>query len=296
MLLNKVFPFLKYIDAETAHNIALLFLSQTYLSKVFLPFHQKKSACAANFLGTHYESPIGIAAGFDKNAYSLESLSHIAVGFIEVGTITPKKQYGNPKPRLFRVHEHHSIINRMGFPNQGMHKIYPRILRYYQKENRKKLWVNIGPNKDSTNPIDDYVTLADHFVSCSDMLVINVSSPNTPHLREWQKPEKIHQIITHIFQKTGRTSIAVKLAPDIESSLFEDVLLSVMEAGASAVIISNTTTKRSSISNHSLAQEDGGLSGDALYALSTEKCAHAFHVLKIKFLLLALAVLVRTII
>ena len=215
--------------------------------------------------GKKIDNPIGLAAGFDKNAEVYNSIFNLGFGFVEVGTVTPLKQYGNPKPRVFRLVEDQALINRLGFNNLGAENISLRI-----QSNKPKglLGVNLGPNKDSTDRLNDYVLGLKKFHDLADYLTINISSPNTENLRDFHDKGNFDKLMTTISNEkeklNSRIPIVVKISPDIEETQVEKISSILIEHNIKAIIISNTTDRsRNNLISNSRHQK-GGLSGKPL--------------------------------
>ncbi len=201
--------FINKFDPELAHSLAIQFLKNIYI-----PIFSSKDdeILKINVLGKKFSNPIGLAAGFDKNAEVYDKMLALGFGFAEVGTITPKAQEGNLKPRVFRLNEDEAIINRLGFPNEGLHKIKSRV---ESKKVEGILGINIGPNKDSTSRIDDYVECFKNFHNLCSYICINISSPNTENLRNFHEQENLKKLsffnqnsnhISHLLHTTPSTS------------------------------------------------------------------------------------------
>jgi len=225
--------------------------------------------------GTTFLNPIGLAAGFDKNATMIPMLTALGFGHIEFGTITPKPQAGNPKPRLFRYPEYESIQNAMGFNNDGMKKIKQRVEKIYPFAT--PIAANIGKNKTTSqeDAINDYEELIDAFKDVSDYIVINISSPNTPGLRDLQNETFIQELFSMAKLKTNK-SVLLKIAPDLESKDAIEICNVALQSGADGIIATNTTIDYSLLPN---AQNFGGISGKVLQ----EKSAALFEELAKEF-------------
>jgi len=239
--------------AETAHELAAAQMMR--LQQIAIVLRAIEALCRVperpvELLGLTFRTPIGIAAGFDKNATMIPFLAALGFGFIEVGTVTPRPQPGNPKPRLFRLPEQRALINRMGFNNDGADAVAERLIAPVP------LFVNIGKNKDTPleNAADDYAICANKLGPRADAIVINVSSPNTPSLRDLQRPEHLEKILGVVHHER----VFVKIAPDIDDALLGEIC-DVCVKRASGMICTNTTIA-----------EGGGLSGAPLMAKSTE--------------------------
>lgn len=261
--------FLFTLPAESAHDLALKSLKA---SAPFWKLTQGKVKKPVNVLGLSFDNPVGLAAGLDKNAAYIDGLAAQGFGFIEVGTITPKPQEGNPKPRMFRLEEHEAIINRMGFNNSGVDAMVANIKAstYYQKK-QGVLGVNIGKNKNTPNEsaVDDYLICLNKVYALSDYITVNLSSPNTPDLRALQFGEPLTQLLAtlkarqqELSAETGRyVPLLLKIAPDMESQDIKQIAQQLVDAGMDGVIATNTTVDRELVAGHANANEAGGLSG-----------------------------------
>ena len=228
-----------------------------------------------DFMGLKFKNPVGLAAGFDKNADFIEDLAEFGFGFIEIGTVTPLPQPGNDKPRMFRLPSDNALINRMGFNNQGVDVVADRLSRI----NRKGLIIggNIGKNKITPNEdaVSDYIKCFDRLFEVVDYFVVNVSSPNTPGLRELQEKEPLKNILNALQRRNRKNDISrpilLKIAPDLSNSQLDDIIEIVLETQIAGVIATNTTILREGLfSEDKLINESGGLSGMPLKARSTE--------------------------
>jgi len=268
------------LDPETAHNLAIKSLKFNFVPN--LSNENKNDPLFKNKLfGKELENPIGMAAGFDKNAEVYNSLFKLGFGFVEVGTITPLKQYGNPKPRVFRLVEDEALINRLGFNNHGAKNILNRI-----KSNQQLglLGINVGPNKDTSDREADYVECLKTFCDIADYITINISSPNTENLRNLHDQLKLNDLLKTIEKEKknlgSKIPIVVKLSPDIndkEISKISEVLLS---NDINGVIISNTSdTTREKLINIQKHQK-GGLSGKPIKTKSTILISKFYNLLK----------------
>lgn len=226
-------------------------------------------------MGLKFKNPLGLAAGFDKNASMIEELAEFGFGFIEVGTVTPLPQPGNEKPRMFRLPQDNALINRMGFNNQGVDVVAARL----KQVDRKGLIIggNIGKNKLTPNEdaVSDYIKCFDRLFDVVDYFVVNVSSPNTPGLRELQEKEPLKHILNTLQQRNNKNDISrpilLKIAPDLTNSQLDDIIEIVMETKIAGVIATNTTISRDDLlSSENLKKESGGLSGKPLTMRSTE--------------------------
>jgi dihydroorotate dehydrogenase len=230
--------------------------------------------------GLKFINPVGLAAGFDKNAEVISELANMGFGFIEVGTVTPLPQPGNPKPRMFRSPADKAIINRMGFNNLGVDVVAERIAAYRRKASaaQKGLIIggNIGKNKNTPNEdaVSDYIKCFDRLFDVVDYFVVNVSSPNTPGLRELQEKEPLMALLNTLQQRNNKEGISkpilLKIAPDLTNEQLDDIVEIVQQTKIAGVIATNTTIDKSSLSNDKLQEEAGGLSGAPLTKRSTE--------------------------
>jgi len=225
--------------------------------------------------GLKFKNPVGLAAGFDKNAEWVEELGNLGFGFIETGTVTPLPQPGNDRPRMFRLPDDAALINRMGFNNQGVDVVADRLRRV--KRNGLIIGGNIGKNKHTPNEdaLGDYIKCFDRLFDVVDYFVVNVSSPNTPGLRELQEKEPLKNILGTLQQRNRKNDISrpilLKIAPDLTDSQLDDIVEIVKETGISGVIATNTTISRDDLkAPGSLKEQAGGLSGKPLAKRSTE--------------------------
>ena len=268
------------LDPETAHNLAIKSLKFSFAPNI-LDDDKNNPLFKTRLFKKDIENPIGIAAGFDKNAEIYNSLFKLGFGFVEVGTVTPLKQYGNPKPRVFRLVEDEALINRLGFNNLGAKNVLDRIK---SKRQIGLLGVNIGPNKDTNDRNSDYIQCFKTFHEVADYITINISSPNTENLRNFHDELKLDELLKIINEKKKdlNTSIpiVVKVSPDISDqdiSKISDVLL---DNNIEAVIISNTSdSTREGLSNI-LKHQKGGLSGKPIEEKSTNLIDKFYNILK----------------
>jgi len=262
-------PFLFNLDPETAHDLAIKSLKFNPLpGKVFEV--EDEQILNIKLLGKNFPNPIGLAAGFDKSAEAYNSLLKLGFGFVEVGTVTPLKQYGNPKPRIFRLEDDHALINRLGFNNDGMEAIKSRII-----SNRKKgiLGINIGPNKETNDQRNDFCLGLKNFFNIADYITVNISSPNTEGLRDFHDQEKLIDLLVALnkIKKDNKTNIPLllKISPDINNSHISEIVDVAIKNNISAIILTNTTNGNRDNLISELKSEEGGLSGDPLHQIST---------------------------
>tara|TARA_Y100000816_G_scaffold290939_1_gene280898 strand:- start:1151 stop:2203 length:1053 start_codon:yes stop_codon:yes gene_type:complete len=257
------------LDPETAHNLAIKSLKFNFVPT--MPDENKNDALfKTKLFGKDIENPIGMAAGFDKNAEVYNSLFKLGFGFVEVGTITPLKQFGNPKPRVFRLVEDEALINRLGFNNLGAENIIKKI-----KSNKKigTLGINIGPNKDTEDKILDYLKCLKIFHKEADYITINISSPNTENLRNFHNQDQLNNLLKNIQTEKEKLDISVpivlKVSPDISDHEIDEISQILLNNDVEGLIISNTSdSSRDSLTNIQKHQK-GGLSGKPIETKST---------------------------
>jgi dihydroorotate dehydrogenase len=230
-----------------------------------------------NAFGLSFPNPLGLAAGFDKSAEAVEGLERLGFGFLEVGTLTPRPQAGNPKPRLFRLKRDGAIVNRMGFNNDGYAVAKARLERVHR---RGLIGVNIGPNKDAADRIADYVLGIETFADLADYFTINISSPNTPGLRNLHARQDFDALVGAVLEVRERARkrrpVLVKIAPDLDADQLEDVLAVALARRVDGLIVSNTSIGRPPTLLSPEASESGGLSGRPIFDLSTQMLARCF--------------------
>jgi len=261
-------PFLFSLDPETAHDLAIKTLKiNPFPSKMFEV--EDEQMLKIKLLGKNFPNPVGLAAGFDKSAEAYNSLLKLGFGFVEVGTVTPLKQFGNPKPRIFRLEGDGALINRLGFNNDGIEIIKNRI-----KSDGKKgvLGINIGPNKDTKDQKNDFCLGLKNFFDIADYITINISSPNTEGLRDFHDQEKLKDLLLALnkIKKENKTHIPLllKVSPDIQDNHISGIIDVATKSDISAIIITNTTDgNRDNLK--SKIKEQGGLSGEPLQQIST---------------------------
>jgi dihydroorotate dehydrogenase len=260
-MFSKLRPLLFKIDPEKAHNLAIQSLKFNLVSNVF-DENKNDSIFKTTIFGKELSNPIGIAAGFDKNAEVYNPLFRLGFGFVEVGTITPLKQYGNDKPRVFRLVEDEALINRLGFNNHGANIVFDRIK---SNKNLGVLGINIGPNKDSIDRLNDYLIGLKTFHQVADYITINISSPNTENLRNFHEETKLQELLKSILKEKdnlkSEVPIAVKISPDIDENQINLISEILLENEIKMIIISNTSeSSRNNLKNIQKHQK-GGLSG-----------------------------------
>lgn len=259
-------PFLFKINPETAHSLAINALKFGNIASIKI---NKSPRIETSIFNEKIHSPIGVAAGFDKNAEVYNSLFNLGFGFVEVGTVTPKPQFGNPRPRVFRLEEDEALINRLGFNNQGCEEISLRI-----KKNKPKglLGINIGPNKDSSDRVGDYTTCLKKFINLASYITINISSPNTENLRDFHKTSELNNLIKSILEEKNNsnssTPIAVKISPDLSPNQVEKISQILIDNKIETIIISNSTDRNREGLTNMNRFEKGGLSGKPIEKIS----------------------------
>ena len=267
-MFNKLRPLIFKFSPEVAHSLAIKALKFNYISS---NKPKESSYLLTTLFGKKIISPIGVAAGFDKNAEVYNPLHNLGFGFVEVGTITPKSQFGNPKPRVFRLEEDEALINRLGFNNSGADDISLRI----KKQSPNCFFgINIGPNKDTDNRINDYLLCFKKFYNLGDYITINISSPNTENLRSFHNQNELEELLENIQNEKKKLEtkipIAVKISHDIENSKIEMIAEILIKYSVDIVIISNTSdSNRESLKNINKL-EKGGLSGKPIESLSND--------------------------
>ena len=268
------------IDPETAHNLAIKSL-RLNLTPNLMDDNKDDPMFKSTLFGKEIDNPIGMAAGFDKNAEVYNPLFKLGFGFVEVGTITPLKQYGNSKPRVFRLVEDQALINRLGFNNLGAENVSNRIR---SNINMGLLGINIGPNKDSNDRLNDYLIGLRTFHDIADYITINISSPNTENLRSFHDEEKFDELMNLIqeekFKLKSKIPIVVKISPDISEEQIELVSKILIDHKVSAVIISNTTSGNREKLNNILKHQKGGLSGKPLEEEANKLIGKFYKLLK----------------
>ena len=272
-------PVLFKLDAEVAHTLtvkSMIIMHKLGLQGSLAP--QKQTP--VNALGLTFPNVLGLAAGMDKSASAVEAWGALGFGFVEVGTLTPRPQPGNPKPRLFRLPEHRALLNRMGFNNPGIHSA---VAKLQKRRTKAVVGVNIGKNFDTPNEkaVDDYVYCLKAAYGVADYIAVNISSPNTKGLRDLQGEESIRALLgtlqkeqAVLEQQHGRhVPVLVKIAPDLEPLHIEALARVFNELGVEGIIATNTTISRAAVTGHPLAEQAGGLSGAPVTQRSTEVIA-----------------------
>ncbi|MDT7524935.1 quinone-dependent dihydroorotate dehydrogenase [Pseudidiomarina sp. GXY010] len=263
-------------DAEQSHDLTLRLLKRYANTPLAWFWRQQVEAKPVTVMGIEFPNPVGLAAGLDKNAECIDAFAQMGFGFIEVGTVTPKPQEGNPKPRLFRIPEREAIINRMGFNNLGVDYLVEQV----QKAKFKGvLGINIGKNKATAeaDAVHDYVHCMRKVYAFASYITVNISSPNTPGLRAFQHGDALHQLLASLKQTQAELAtehgryvpLAVKIAPDLDNDGIAAMAAALIEHQIDAVIATNTTLSRDAVVGCKHADEAGGLSGKVLFDAST---------------------------
>ena len=258
-------------DPETAHGMSIAALRSGVVPACRLPADPRLRQTVA---GLDLANPLGMAAGYDKNAEVPEALLRLGFGFTEIGTVTPKPQAGNPRPRIFRLVEDEAVINRLGFNNEGHDAAYARLAAI---RTRGMIGINIGANKDSTDRTADYVAGIRRFYSVAGYFTANISSPNTPGLRDLQARESLAALLTAVLgardseaaRANWRIPVFLKIAPDLTEQGMDDIADEALVHGLDGLIVSNTTLARDGLKDPRQAGEAGGLSGKPLFDPST---------------------------
>ncbi len=260
-MFSKLRTLLFKLDPEKAHNLAIQSLKFNLVSNIF-DVNKNDPIFKTKIFDKEIDNPIGMAAGFDKNAEVYNPLFRLGFGFVEVGTITPLKQYGNSKPRVFRLVEDEALINRLGFNNHGAEVVLDRI-----KSNNKLglLGINVGPNKDSDNKMNDYLIGLKTFHQVADYITINISSPNTENLRNFHEETKLKELLKSILKEKNdlksKVPIVVKISPDINEDQINLISEILLENKINAIIISNTSDSSRDLLSDIQKHQKGGLSG-----------------------------------
>jgi dihydroorotate dehydrogenase len=271
-------PLLRWFDPEDAHRMAVQGL------RLLPPIRQRQddSKLAVRAFGLNFPNPIGMAAGFDKNAEVPDALLRLGFGFVEIGSVTPKPQGGNPRPRLFRLERDQGIVNRLGFNNDGADAVLRRLAS--RANHGGIVGVNVGANKDTADRTADYVKLIETFAPVASYFTVNVSSPNTPGLRNLQQSAALDDLLAKVIdarervrKNAGDSPVLLKIAPDLSLAELDDVVHIARSRRVDGMIVANTTLARpSTLRETNRAKEQGGLSGRPLFRLSTRMVAETY--------------------
>ncbi len=271
-------PLLSHMDAENAHRLAVQGLKILPRG----PAPAEDARLSVRVFGLNFPNPVGMAAGFDKHGEVPDALLRLGFGFVEVGTVTPRPQPGNPRPRLFRLPADQGVINRLGFNSEGAPAVLARLAA--RAGAGGLVGVNVGANKDSADRIADYVSLIETFAPVASYFTVNISSPNTPGLRDLQQGALFEDLLARVVdararvsRQAGLTPLLVKIAPDLSLNELDDVVGACRRRRVDGMIIGNTTvTRPPSLKDVRTAKESGGLSGRPLFALSTRMLAETY--------------------
>jgi len=271
-------PLLRWFDPEDSHRLAIQGL------RLLPPVRPRPddAKLAVRAFGLNFPNPIGMAAGFDKNAEVPDALLRLGFGFVEIGTVTPKPQTGNPRPRLFRLERDEAVINRLGFNNDGADAVLRRLAS--RAHHGGIVGVNVGANRDSPDRVADYVKLIETFAPLASYFTVNVSSPNTPGLRNLQHAAALDDLLAKVIdarervrKHAGDSPVLLKVAPDLSLTELDDVVQIARSRRVDGMIVANTTLARpSTLREQNRAKEQGGLSGRPLFRLSTRMMAETY--------------------
>jgi dihydroorotate dehydrogenase len=271
-------PLLRWFDPEDAHRMAIQGL------RLLPPVRKRPDdpKLAVRAFGLNFPNPVGLAAGFDKSAEAPDALLRLGFGFVEIGTVTPKPQGGNPRPRLFRLDRDEAVINRMGFNNDGAEAVLRRLAARASRSGI--VGVNVGANKDSSDRVADYVRLIETFAPVASYFTVNVSSPNTPGLRNLQQSAALDDLLARVIDarervraSSGDSPVLLKIAPDLSLGELDDVVHIARSRRVDGMIVANTTLARpQTLRETNRAREQGGLSGRPLFRLSTRMVAETY--------------------
>ena len=264
---------LKFLPPEIAHGLALNALNILYRTRLLRFFYVKPKANPKVFAGMTFQNMLGTAAGLDKNGDYIDCLGELGFGFLEVGTVTPEKQYGNSKPRVFRNFQENAIINKLGFNNKGIDHLLKNLK---SKKYDGIVGVNVGANKWSSEKerVQDYLLCIEKVYKYADYITVNISSPNTPNLRDFHNEKNIIGLVDAIDLKVSelniQTPLLLKISPDESKGSIDRIIKVVKNSKFTGIIATNTTTDKSSLSNSKLRNIEGGLSGEPLLKKSTD--------------------------
>ena len=273
-------PLMRALEPEDAHALAIKALRYMPISRGA----PDAPELAVRACGLNFPNPVGLAAGFDKNAQVPDTLLRLGFGFVEVGTVTPRPQAGNPRPRLFRLEADQGVINRLGFNNDGAPVVLARLAARAHAREPGIVGVNIGANRDSADRVEDYVRLIETFAPVASYFTINVSSPNTPGLRDLQQAAALDDLLARVVDareevrpRAGPTPVLLKIAPDLTLAELDDVVGIARKHRVDGMVVGNTTVARpAALRERERAKEQGGLSGRPLFKLSTRMLAETF--------------------
>lgn len=276
-------PLLFALEPETAHELTL-----SILAHLPLPAPQPDDPrLGVNAFGLQFANPIGLAAGFDKNAEVVQSVPRLGFGFTEIGTVTPLPQPGNPRPRIFRLPRDRAVVNRLGFPSHGHAAVQARLA---SRRHAGIVGVNLGANKDSPDRAADYARGIEAFADVASYFTINVSSPNTPGLRDLQQARALDDLLARVLEARdaaaetfGPRPVLLKIAPDLSLQELDEIILVARKRNIDGLIIANTTISRPAALRDAARDETGGLSGRPLFHVSTRLLAAAYARVETQF-------------
>ncbi len=270
-------PLLFRIDPEQAHHLTLALLKRT---PQFVPRRDPPQLHTSLF-GLTFSNPVGLAAGMDKNALAVAAWNTLGFGFVEIGTITPQPQAGNPRPRIWRLPQRRALINRMGFPSDGMDAVAARLRQIRTKPMEMRIAVNLGPNRDTPPEriAENFAALIRQVAVNSNFVVVNLSSPNTPGLRVFQAPQRMRTVVEAIRQACGEIGreppLLIKLAPDLELMLLAEICAAALELRLAGIVATNTTLNHADVGV--VSPFEGGLSGEPLKLRAREVIAQIYR-------------------
>lgn len=271
-------PLLRALEPEKAHRLTIKALGLLPTPRT----GEDEAILGVRIWGRALPNPVGLAAGFDKNAEVCDAMLGHGFGFVEVGTVTLRPQSGNPRPRVFRLRRERALINRLGFNNEGLNAVADRLAK--RRDRKGCVGVNIGPNRYSPGPIADCAVMVQALAALADYLVINISSPNTPGLRDLQQEAAFRALLAAVLEARARAKahvpILVKIAPDLDAAVLEALAAAAVAAGIDGLIATNTTLARPKTLSDPRRREAGGLSGPPLFAASTAILAEAYRLTK----------------
>jgi len=268
-MFNFLRPFIFNLDPEKAHDLAIKSLKYNFIPQKLFSV-ENEEVLNTKLFGKEVQNPIGLAAGFDKSAEVYNEIFKLGFGFVEIGTVTPKEQYGNQKPRIFRLEKDSALINRLGFNNDGSEIVKNRIENNIPKG---LLGINIGPNKETSNMINDFIECAKTFFPLGDYVTINISSPNTEGLREFHDKELLEDLLLKINkireESNFKKSFLLKISPDLDDSSIDHIIELSLKYDINGLILTNTTVRNRENLIDQKKNEEGGLSGKPIKDLST---------------------------
>jgi dihydroorotate dehydrogenase len=270
-------PFLQRMDPENAHHAAIRALKLAPLGR----FLKDDPRLRVRAFGLNFPNPLGLAAGFDKNAEAPDALLRLGLGFVEIGTVTPRPQLGNPRPRLFRLDRDAAVINRLGFNSEGEEAVLKRLAA--RANAGGIVGVNLGANRDADDRAADYVRLIRHFAPVASYFTVNISSPNTPGLRDLQQSNALDDLLARVIaardattKDAGPTAVLLKIAPDVSLNELDDIVGVARARRVDGMIVGNTTIARPPSLRDPQASQQGGLSGRPLFPLASRMLAETY--------------------